>query len=129
MPLTFGLGQFYSKEMQPEKNVLWHLQAGSCNFERPTILRLSVSASEELRNFKSMYTELNSSLEPTMNRYNILDVRSFGMEDSCDGHLLYNHTGSLLRATRGRDNVGADCLSRNPLEEEDDEATLCKIRI
>jgi len=32
----------------------------------------------------------------------------------------------LLRAIRG-DNVGADCLSRNPVEEEDDEATLCKV--
>jgi len=35
----------------------------------------------------------------------------------------------LLRATaiRGRDNVGADCLSRNPLKDEDDEATLPKV--
>jgi len=35
----------------------------------------------------------------------------------------------LLRATaiRRRDNVGADCLSRNPLEDEDDEATLPKV--
>jgi len=32
----------------------------------------------------------------------------------------------LLRAIRGQDNVGADCLSKNPLEEEDDEATVCK---
>ena len=31
----------------------------------------------------------------------------------------------LLRAIRGKDNVGADCLSRNPLEEDDDEATVC----
>jgi len=30
-------------------------------------------------------------------------------------------------AIRGRDNVGADCLSRNPLEEDDDEATVCKL--
>ena len=32
----------------------------------------------------------------------------------------------MLRAIRGEDNVGADCLSRNFLEEEDDEATVCK---
>jgi len=30
----------------------------------------------------------------------------------------------LLRAIRGQDNVGADCLSRNPLEEDDEEATV-----
>jgi len=30
----------------------------------------------------------------------------------------------LLWAIRGQDNVGADCLSRNPLEEEDEEATV-----
>jgi len=33
----------------------------------------------------------------------------------------------LLPAIRGRDNFGADCLSRNPVEEEDDEATLCRV--
>jgi len=32
----------------------------------------------------------------------------------------------MLRAIRGQDNVGADCLSRNPLEKDDNEATLCK---
>jgi len=32
----------------------------------------------------------------------------------------------LLRAIREKDKVGADCLSRNPLEEDDDEATVCK---
>jgi len=32
----------------------------------------------------------------------------------------------LLWAIRGKDNMGADCLSRNPLEEEDEEATVCK---
>ena len=32
----------------------------------------------------------------------------------------------MLRAIRGEDNVGADCLSRNRLEEEKDEATVCK---
>jgi len=32
----------------------------------------------------------------------------------------------LLRAIRERDNVGADCLSRNPLEEGHDEATSCE---
>ena len=34
MFLTLGLGQFYSKKMQLEKNVLWHLQVGSCNPEK-----------------------------------------------------------------------------------------------
>ena len=29
-----------------------------------------------------------------MNRYNIFDLRSFRIENSCDGHLLYNRTGS-----------------------------------
>jgi len=29
-----------------------------------------------------------------------------------------------IRAIRGQDNVGADCLSRNPLEEDDEEATV-----
>jgi len=33
----------------------------------------------------------------------------------------------LLPAIRGRDNFGADCLSRNPVEEENDEATLCRV--
>ena len=33
----------------------------------------------------------------------------------------------LLRAIRERDNVGADCLKRKPLEKEDDEATLPKV--
>jgi len=32
----------------------------------------------------------------------------------------------MLRAIPGQDNVGADCLSRDPLEEEEDEATVCK---
>jgi len=32
----------------------------------------------------------------------------------------------LLRAIRGQDIVGADCLSRNRLKEDDDEATVCK---
>ena len=32
----------------------------------------------------------------------------------------------LLRAIRGKDNMGADCLSRNPLKEEEAEATVCK---
>ena len=31
-----------------------------------------------------------------------------------------------VRCIRGQDNVGADCLSRNPLEEEEDEAPVCK---
>jgi len=30
----------------------------------------------------------------------------------------------LHRAIRGQDNVGADCLSRNPLEEDEEEATV-----
>ena len=33
---------------------------------------------------------------------------------------------SQIRVIRGQDNVGADCLSRNPLEEGEDEATVCK---
>jgi len=32
----------------------------------------------------------------------------------------------MLRASRGQDNVGPDCLSRNPLEEDDEEAKVCK---
>jgi len=32
----------------------------------------------------------------------------------------------LLRAIRGRGNVGADCLSRNPLEEGHDEVLSCE---
>jgi len=35
-------------------------------------------------------------------------------------------TVKMLKAIRGQDKVGADCLSRNPLEEDDDEATVCK---
>jgi len=31
-----------------------------------------------------------------------------------------------LRAIRGQNTLGADCLSRNPLEEEKDEAPVCK---
>jgi len=34
------------------------------------------------------------SLKLTMNLYNTFDKRNFRMEGSCDGHLLYNHTGS-----------------------------------
>ena len=32
----------------------------------------------------------------------------------------------LLRPIRGQDNMGANCLSRNPLQEESDEAPVCK---
>jgi len=32
----------------------------------------------------------------------------------------------LLRAMRGKDNVGADCLSKHPLKEDDDKAMVCK---
>jgi len=32
----------------------------------------------------------------------------------------------LLRAIRGKDNVGADCLSRNFFQDDDDEAVVCK---
>ena len=33
---------------------------------------------------------------------------------------------SQIRVIRGKDNVGADCLSRNPLGEDEDEAPVCK---
>jgi len=96
MPLTLGLGQFYSKKMQLEKNVLWHLQVGSCNPEKhySTIERECLAIVGESQNFKSMYTELNSFLKLIMIRYNTFVVRSFRMEGSCDGFLLYNHIGS-----------------------------------